>query len=187
MIRKRVIYTAVLMAALLSISTGCGSKSESLHDESSVTEVMIPLRMPDINFTVPEGFVSDSSEYNSQFYVRDDASIIINSDKFTEQYSTADEFADYALTVYESYCSRMTVNSREKIDVNGIEMTLIEYTYEIDSENGTLSMTNMVGFFADEECPYLITCKSLTDTYEANRSDFLNTVKSISFKASDEK
>ncbi len=51
--------------------------------ETATMEVIIPLEMPDIDISIPAGYQETSTENNSVVYIKDDASIILNSDKFT--------------------------------------------------------------------------------------------------------
>ena len=61
-----------------------------------MTEVMIPLEMPDIQITIPEEYQETSTDRNEKVYIKNDASIIVNSDTFTENYKTLDEYISFA-------------------------------------------------------------------------------------------
>lgn len=145
-------------------------------------EVMKPLEMPDVNITIPDSYEKSSTDSNKTVFLKDDASIIVNEDVFTEEYKTLDEYVDYAVEVYKKYSSSLDLLKNEVVTVGGLNGKLVEYIYTLDTENGEFSKYCMTAFFSDGEKLYLITCKADTDTYNDYHSEFMETVNSFSLK-----
>ena len=173
------IFAAVMLALFL---TGCGageSNAEpSASAESSIPEIMIPLEMPDIDISIPEDYEKTSTENNSTVYIKEDASIIVNSDVFTENYRTLSEYVDYAVETYRNYSDKVDILNQE--EYNGGE--LLEFIYSLNTENGVFSKYCMTAYFSDGEQVYLVTCKADVDTYESFRDEFLSVMDSVNLK-----
>jgi hypothetical protein len=166
-----------IATALMLCAVSCGEKqSESqTDDESSIETVMIPLEMPDIDISIPEDYEETSTENNSTVYVRNDASIIVNSDEFTEEYQTLDEYVSYAESIYRTYSDNVEILGND--ERNGGHIT--EFIYSLNSENGVFSKYCMVAYFTDGEKIYIVTCKADSDTYSDYRDEFLDVIDSV--------
>lgn len=170
---------AFIMALMMSVSafTGCKNKEESSsEEESSILEVMIPLEMPDIEIEIPDSYEMTSTQNNNTVYVKEDASVIVNSDDFTEDYDTLDEFVNFAEGAYREYSDGIEILSKEKRSENCV---VLEYIYSLVSVDGVFRKYNMVGFFTDGQKLYLVTCKADEDTYESYREEFLDIIESV--------
>lgn len=173
----------MLLAAsglLLACLSGCGNKKGESSEtvESSIVEVKIPLEMPDIDISIPEDYEETSTENNSTVYIKNDASIIVNSDVFTDKYKTLDEYVKYAAETYDSFSDELEILGREERN-NG---KLLEFIYSFNSENGVFSKYCMTAYFTDGEQLYLVTCKADVGTYEKYRDEFLNVIDSVKLK-----
>ena len=166
------IMALVMAAAGLS---GCSDK-EKKTEESSIPEVMIPLEMPDIDIEIPEDYEMTSTQSNNTVYVKKDASVIVNSDVFTEAHKTIDAYVNFAEGTYREYSDRMEIISKEKRSENCI---VLEYVYSLVTVDGVFSKYNMVGFFTDGEQVYLVTCKADEATYESYREEFAGIIDSV--------
>lgn len=182
--RKFYLFTLAVTVAI-TVLCGCSDKkssSSSNEAESSISEIMIPLQMPDINVSVPETYEKTSTESNSTVYIKDNASIIVNEDSYTDQYKNIDEYVNFAVETYEKYSDEYEEINRETMTVGDINIELLEYTYSLNTDNGKFSKSCMTAFFTDDEKIYLVTCKDDNESYSSNRDEFLDIVKSISFK-----
>lgn len=177
---------AVLSALCITVScfAGCLDKKENSasSDDSSIIEIMIPLEMPDMNISIPEDYAETSTDSNNTVYIKDDASIIVNSDVFTDSYGTVGEYVEFALETYKTYSDSVEILAQEKKTVAGTGGELLEFIYSLNTENGVFSKYCMVAYFSDGEKMYLVTCKADTDTYESYREEFLSVIDSVSFK-----
>ena len=181
--------TAALIAAImlvLSCFSGCGGKERSAS-ESSLPEVMKKLKAPDITIEIPGSYETTSTDSNKTVYVKDDASIIVNSDKLPENCDGLDSYVDYALKTYTEYSDNIEILKNEPVDANGNIGNVLEYVYTINSENGAFSKYCMVGFFIGDEQIYLITCKADPDNADKYRDEFTSVVQSFDLKEDAEK
>lgn len=175
--KKSVLLVTLLM--LISCVCGCNGKKNDSVSESSMPEIMKKLEMPDVDISVPADYESSSTDSNETVFVKNDASIIINSDEFTEQYKTLDEYVDFAIETYKAYTDETEILVNDKISANGCDGRMLEYTYKLNTGNGIFSKYCMTAFFSDSDQIYLVTCKSDVDTYENYHSEFLSIVNSF--------
>ncbi len=172
------VFTAFIACCVAVCSlSGCNGKKEDSNsqDNSSITEVMIPLEMPDIQISIPEDYQETSTDRNEKVYIKNDASIIVNSDSFTENYKTLDEYISFAEKTFKQYSDDFELLDRQERN-NG---KIIEYIYCLYTENGTFSKYCMTSFFTDGKQIYLITCKADSDKYQNYRDEFLGVTDSI--------
>ncbi len=177
--------TAILLAALILSSScfaGCKEKSDKASESSSMLEVMKPLEMPDVDITIPETYEKSSTASNDTVFIRDDASVIVNEDVFNENYSTLDEYVNFAIDTYKMFSSTVEILVDESITVDGLNGRIVEYIYTLETENGTFSKYCMTTFFTDDEKIYLITCKADSDKYEGYHEEFMGIVNSFALK-----
>lgn len=181
---KRIFAVLSALCMTAFCFAGCFEKKEdsALSDDSSVIEIMIPLEMPDINISIPEDYEETSTDSNDTVYVKDDASIIVNSDIFTDSYGTVSEYAAFALETYKTYSDSVEIIAQEQKTVAATDGELLEFIYSLNTENGVFSKYCMVAYFSDGEKMYLVTCKADTDTYESYREEFISVINSVSFK-----
>lgn len=177
---KKVLTLLAVSGMFLACMSGCGDKKQEdgAKSESGTPEIMIPLKMPDIDIFIPGDYEETSTESNSTVYIKDDASIIVNSDAFTEDYKTLDEYVEYAIETYQTYSDE--VEFLESEDRN--DGKLLEFIYSLNTENGVFSKYCMTAYFSDGEQIFLVTCKADVGTYEKYRDEFLNVVDSVKLK-----
>ncbi len=169
-----------LISVLIFMLCGC----ESVPKNSSVvSEVMLPLSEPDIDFSIPEKFSLTSTASNSNAYVCGNASIIVNEDSLSEKVSSLNAYVTYSKELYQSVADKYTEKNQEEISLNGLDGIITEFDYEINGKEDTLSMSCVVGFFNDPVNKpseiYIVTCKSDSESYSDFRNSFLNTIKSV--------
>ncbi len=181
--KKALIY---ITALLLSVSclAGCKDKDNkgSESSESSMLEVMKPLEMPDVDITIPEGYEKSSTQSNDTVFIKNDASVIVNEDVYTENYSTLDEYVAFAIDTYKMFSSTVEILVDDEITVDGLDGRIVEYIYTLDTENGTFSKYCMTVFLTDGEKLYLITCKADSDKYQGYHDEFMGIVNGFALK-----
>lgn len=138
----------------------------------------MPLEMPDIDISIPEGYEETSTDSNEKVYIKNDASIIVNSDVFTENYKTLDEYISYAEDTFRQYSDDFEL--LESYERNSGK--IMEFIYSLNSGSGTFSKYCMTAYFTDNEKIYLITCKADTDTYQNYRDEFIGVADSVKLK-----
>lgn len=175
---KKILTLAAVSALILSCMSGCGDKKNESAAESSIPEIMIPLEMPDIDISIPEDYEETSTESNSTVYIKNDASIIVNSDVFTDDYKTLDEYVEHAIDTYQTYSDSIDILSRSEYG----DGQLLEFIYSLNTENGMFSKYCMTAYFTDGDLVYLVTCKADTDTYKNYHDQFLSVVDSVKLK-----
>lgn len=178
-------FIAALTALCMSAAcyAGCSGKNEKAQtEESSRHEVMIPLEMPDINISIPDSYEETSTESNDTVYIKNDASVIVNSDVFTERYNTVEEYMDYAVESYRTYSDEFEILAKEKKKIADTDGELLEFIYRLNTDNGVFSKYCMVAYFSDGEKMYLVTCKADENTFNDYREEFLSIISSVSFE-----
>ena len=117
------VFTAFIACCVAVCSlSGCNGKKEDSNsqDNSSITEVMIPLEMPDIQISIPEDYQETSTDRNEKVYIKNDASIIVNSDSFTENYKTLDDYISFAEKTFKQYSDDFEI--LDEFDQNNFEV-----------------------------------------------------------------
>lgn len=174
-----------LLSVLIFMLCGCETVP-SFSGKSEVSEIMIPLSQPDLEFSVPQSFSETSTENNNTAYICDTASIIINEDKLNELVPNLTEYVKYSKELYRSATDKYTQISEEETVINGLDAVITEFVYEINGTSGILSMQCIVGFLydssEDDKKVYVVTCKSDSESYPDYRNGFINTIKSIKLK-----
>lgn len=176
--------TAAVLALLLMLScfSGCGNKNKASSEESKMHEIMIPLKMPDVDISIPSSYEESSTDSNQTVYVKDDASVIINSDKFSDKYKNFDEYVAYALEAYSSYSDDIKFLRDEPVSINGVNGRIIEYIYTLNTNDGKFEKYCMSVFLDGTEQIYLITCKCDPEKNESYHDEFMDIAESFKLK-----
>lgn len=182
---KKFPLITALLSVLIFMLCGCDTVP-SFSGESEVSEIMIPLSQPDLDFSIPQSFSETSTENNNKAYICDTASIIINDDKLNELVPNLTEYVKYSKELYRSATDKYTQISEEETTVNGLDAVITEFVYEINGTSDILSMQCIVGFLydssEDDKKIYVVTCKSDLESYPDYKDGFMKTIKSIKLK-----
>lgn len=177
-----------LLSVLIFMLCGCSSENPQSSAEVSqeTTEtILIPLYEPEIDFYIPSDFQRTSTENNQTAYICSDASIIVNEDFQPENVTGLNSYVTYSEELYKAFTDKYEVLSRKETNINGLDAILLEFVYELDGENGTLSKTCLVGFYLEEQPSiqrfYIVTCKADTENYDSYKNEFLKTVQSVKY------
>ena len=156
--------------------TGCGAGQTSKEPVATIP-VYEALPLPDIKLDIPEGYETTSSDLCEEYYIRDDASIIITEDKNGPFDSTYD-YSVKALAQYQSVATTVEVSGNEVMQGKNCTVQTLEFRYTL-GENAEADMTVLVGYATDGESMFIVTCKSNTTTYEQHREEFAAVMRSL--------
>ncbi len=162
-----------ITAMLLS---GC-SQIQKNNETTETIAVYDALPLPDIKLEIPEGFQTTSSEYCEEFYVKDDASIIITEDK-NGPFDSCYDYSVSALAQYQSVATTVEVTESEMMQGKNTSVQTLEFRYTL-GDNAEADMTVLAGFATDGKSMYIITCKSNTTTYEQHKNEFASVMRSV--------
>ncbi|MDE5884728.1 MAG: hypothetical protein K2H29_06605 [Oscillospiraceae bacterium] len=154
-----------------------GSSESPEQQETFLTYKALPL--PDLFVDVPEYYETKSSQFYQEYYVCEDASIIITEDTRESQYISNYDYAVGALQEYQNMTSSLELRSSEAITTDQqMNVQTLEFDYTIGDGDDAARLTCLVGYLTDGNSMYIITCKSNTDTYENHRGEFFSVIRS---------
>lgn len=172
--------TALLLAGMLCF-TGCST----LEQADSVAETEPPmfraLPLPDLYVEIPERFSTTSSTFYEEYYICEDASIIVTQDTENPPYASVEDYSVKALNEYKSVTQELEFLSSEMIYAGTAAVQTLEFNYTLSNDTGTVEKTCLVGYMTDTESMYIITCKSDKATYQEYREDFLRVIQSARY------
>lgn len=168
-------FICVLCTLLLSGSLcGCGGDTAS---SSELPALIGQLALPEgLEFSVPEGFSAQSSEMYEEYYVKDDASIIITEEPLEAAFSTAQSYADRAVEQYEQATDSFSLIARTPMEYTGAEGVTLEFSYTISVDTHQFAFHSLTGYLLTEDTAYIITCKAKEETFAAYRSAFADCI-----------
>lgn len=165
---------------ILLLLTGCAVTSDT--NSQPVEETIISykaLPLPDLFIDVPENYQKTSSEFYEEYYICDDASIIITQDTREAKYISAYDYSIKALREYQDMTSSVELLNNEAVKTNGASnVQTLEFNYMIGEGDNSAKLTCLVGYLTDGTSMYIITCKSNTDTYQSHREEFFSVMHS---------
>lgn len=172
--------TALLLAGMLCFA-GCSTQETT----ESVTETESPmfkaLPLPDLYLEVPERFSTTSSQFYEEYYICEDASIIVTQDTSNPPYSSVENYSVTALNEYKSVTQELKFIGSEMIYAGDVAAQTMEFTYTLSNDTGSVEKTCLVGYMTNTDSMYIITCKSDADTYQEYRDDFLRVIQSARY------
>lgn len=166
------------LAAVLLL-TGC-SESAGTSSPAETRVVYKALPLPELYLEIPEDYTVTSSDFYEEYYVKDDASIIITEDT-KGPFQSAYDYSISALVQYQDVTKELEVLGTELVQNDAVGVQILEFTYTMGNGDAAITKTSMAGYCTDSQTMYIITCKSDVDTYEAHREEFLNVMRSVSF------
>ncbi|MBR6761691.1 MAG: hypothetical protein IKM30_06615 [Oscillospiraceae bacterium] len=178
-----------LFVALLSmllcclVLTGCSGKSESSgSDLDSLGQdiVIIPSALPE-NFTIkiPGDFTTTSSASFDEYYVKDDASIIITDDPIAISGEKVETYMKKVKEAYEKTADQYEVYSEEYPTIHDTDACILEFGYAIVGADAKQAMRCMTAVLIHHDVAYVITCKSRAETFGLYRQAFRACIDSI--------
>lgn len=173
-----------LMALFLTCAlclTGCGVAGMDSSETLETVPVLQALPMPNLYIEIPGHFEVTSSQFYEEYYICEDASIIVTQDTEAEAGISLEDYAVNALVQYQNVTTSLEVTNDELIYAGENAVQILEFIYTVGEGDAALSMHCMAGYLSDGESVYILTCKSNVDTYERFRSDFRSVMDSVSF------
>lgn len=166
-----------VMASAMLLLTGCSrtEKETELPEETVIVYQALPL--PEIYMDIPENYEATSSQFIEEFYIYEDASIIVTEDT-SGPYSSMYDYAISALVQYEQVANDVRYTSDEVVEAKNCNVQVLEFNYTLGEDNA-VKKSAMVGYASDGESIFIITCKSDTDTYESHRNEFMTVMRSV--------
>ncbi len=168
---------AILLAVFACCCVGCENIS-SKEPAESIIDVYEALPLPELHINIPERFQTTSSEFYKEYYICDDASIIITEDTADAPYSSVYDYAIKAIVEYEKITSEFTLLDNQMLHEDDTAIQVMEFSYTLGEGEDSVSKNCMVGYLTDRNSMYIITCKSDVDTYADFREDFLTVIRS---------
>ena len=167
-----------LCLALTILCTGCSTQDTASEQPLETVITFKALPLPDLFVDIPEDYQVTSSNAYKEYYVCDDASIIITEDKRKANYPSAYEYSIMALNEYEKIASTLTYLNSESIPASGYDVRTLEFDYTIGEGDEAAKLTCLAGYLTDGLSMYIITCKSNTETYQSHRQEFVSVMQS---------
>ena len=168
-----------MLCPVLMLSGCAGTVQESEPEEALIVYQTLPL--PDLFVSIPENYETTSSNAYKEYYVCDDASIIITEDTREPSYSSAYDYSVRALNEYEKVISSLQFLSSEQL-TSGCDYAVqtLEFNYDIGEGEEAAHLTCLAGYLTDGASMYIITCKSNADTYQNHKEEFIQVMHSAS-------
>lgn len=159
--------------------SACAAQPEkdSAPEETYVVYQALPL--PDLFINVPENYQKTSSQAYQEYYICDDASIIVTEDTRQERYTSAYDYSVTALKEYENMTASLNYLDNETLSTGCIyKMQTLEFEYTLTKEADATKMSCLAGYMTDGKSMYIITCKSSSATYPSHKNEFLQVMQS---------
>lgn len=166
-----------LAAAAVFCLTGCSGTQTPSENTQETLVVHQALPLPDLSVKIPDTFETTSSEHYEEYYICDDASIIITEDTSGAPYNSAYDYAVSALVQYEDMAHSVTDVKEDVVYSGKYAVQTLEFTYTLD-QNDEYPLHSIIGYMTDSASMYIITCKSSADTFEKHREEFLSVLQS---------
>ncbi len=161
--------------------TGCSADTVQEEEPAETKVVYQALPLPELYLEIPAHFGTTSSQFYEEYYICEDASIIITQDTAGAPYSSLEDYAVSAIVEYQNITTAFDLTNDEIVYAGNIGVKILEFTYTIGEGDTSISKSCMAGYLTDLDSMYIITCKSDVDTYETYRQDFLDVITSAAF------
>ncbi len=178
--------TAVLLCAAFCFGcTGCISNPDftsSSEAESSLDDgiVLIPTGLPEyFDITIPAGFTATSSAAYEEYYIFNDASIIITDDPIAISGERLENYAEKVKEIYEQTADNYLLLNEAKETINGTEAVLLEFSYALIGADKKQDLQAMVCIMLHHDVAYVVTCKSKAENFMQYRAGFRNAINTI--------
>lgn len=171
---------AILLTVFACCCVGCELKPTQDQPES-VVDVYQALPLPNLHVDIPKRFETTSSEFYKEYYICEDASIIITEDTADAPYTSVSDYSIKAIVEYQNVTTDFKLINDELLHADTTAIQMMEFTYTLGEGDNSVSKNCMVGYLTDRDSMYIITCKSDVDTYADYREDFLALIRSAYF------
>lgn len=174
---KKILVLLIVSAVFL---TGCTLPGKESSESELAKNIYKALPLPELYLEIPENYTVTSSEFCEEYYVRDDASIIVTEDT-AGPFENLHDYTIAALVKYKELASELDVLHQDKIETGEATVEYLEFTYAIGEGEDAVSRSTMVGYCTDTQSMYIITCKCDVETYDQHREEFLQVLSSVAY------
>ncbi len=165
---------------LFSLLSGCAAAETESQPEEPIMMYQ-KLALPDLIVSIPENYQTTSSQAYEEYYICEDASIIITEDTSQPEYPSTYDYAISALNEYEKVTSSLELLGNEELSSScAYNIQAMEFNYTLGEGEQMPALTCLVGYLTDGNSMYIITCKSNTETYSSHREEFREVLQSAS-------
>lgn len=181
----RRLRTLMVCMAFCFGCTGCISNPalSSVNEVESTAEdsiALIPTALPEyFNITIPAGFTATSSAAYEEYYILNDASIIITDDPIAISGERLENYAAKVKEIYEETADHYLLLNESKETIHGTEAVLLEFTYALVGEEKKQDLQAMVCIMLHHDVAYVITCKSKAENFMQYRAGFREAIHTI--------
>ncbi|MBE6875827.1 MAG: hypothetical protein E7496_03750 [Ruminococcus sp.] len=175
---KKINLLALALCPVMMLS-GCAQKEATDTEPAETVIVYQALPLPDLIVSIPENYQKTSSNAYKEYYICEDASIIITEDTREPSYSSSYDYSVRALNEYEKMTSSLEFVGSEKLESGcAYSVQTLEFNYELGEGEEAVRLTCLAGYLTDGATMYIITCKANTDTYQNHRDEFIQVMQS---------
>ncbi|MBR0485315.1 MAG: hypothetical protein IJJ69_11160, partial [Oscillospiraceae bacterium] len=176
-ILKKINFSTLMLCPVMLLSGCAQTPQEAEPVETAVVYQALPL--PDLFVSIPENYETTSSDAYKEYYVCEDASIIITEDTREVSYPSAYDYSVNALNEYQKVATSLQFLNSEVLKSGcPYSVQTLEFNYELGEGAEAVRLTCLAGYLTDGASMYIITCKSNTDTYQTHRNEFVQVMNS---------
>ena len=166
-----------LFLGMAMLLTGCQSETNTEEQTIETVNVFQALPLPDLYIEIPEGYEKTSSQFYQEYYVKDDASIIVTEDSSQNDYPSNRDFATNALLQYKQTTKSLNYIGEDWIQTEKYKIYVLEFSYVVAED--VPEMTSYIGYVTDGFTMYIITCSAHSDTYLNHKDEFRQALSSV--------
>lgn len=179
-------FCKLLSCALLCFTlNGCQPSSDvsadaSNSEQSQTERVIVPSSLPEgFSMKLPAGFSATQSPYYEEYYVCNDASIIVTGEQTIMDGVRLDEYTAQMRTSYEQTADDYALLETSVMDVNGVPCEWMEFRYAIVGEDARQEMHCLTAVLLQGRQVYILTCKSRAENFSSYEAAFRAAIESV--------
>ena len=177
-ILKKYILLSLLLCSVTGFF-GCAETAEKPEEPLETVIMYQTLPLPDLIVSIPDNYQKTSSKAYKEYYICEDASIIITEDTREKRYTSAYDYSVSALKEYQKLFPHLEYISSETLSTNeNYIVQTTEFNYTLGEGEEATNLSCIAGYMTDGNSMYIITCKCHADTYEKHKNEFIQTMQS---------
>lgn len=165
-----------LFLGMAMLLTGCQSSTDTEEQTIETVNVFQALPLPDLYIEIPEDYQKTSSQFYEEYYVKDDASIIVTEDTSRHDYPSVRDFAVEALAQYKQATKNLNYIGEDMIQNEIYNIYVLEFSYTVADD--VPEMTSCIGYLTDGNSMYIITCSAESQNFAQYRDGFRQAIGS---------
>lgn len=169
----------LLLLCPVLLFSGCAGQNETPEEPLETVIMYQALPLPDLLVSIPENYQTTSSQAYKEYYICEDASIIITEDTRESYYPSAYDYSVNALKEYRNLVPSLEFVGNEAMETKSrYTIQTLEFDYTIGEGEEAARLSCLAGYLTDGKSMYIITCKCNSDTYQKHREEFVQTMQS---------